>query len=261
MKLIKTCLGAGIVVVALLAQADEKLPMLKSGDNVYSNVTVTSVTATDIYFTHSGGIGNAKLKNLDPVWQKHFHFNSTNAVAVEKKQAEATFQFRQNILTAKKTEDEFKFAAPTYDDGDLVVPKIYAKSFRGQVPPQIFVDKWLTPAPDVGSKFVMIVFWAAGPEQCRNAIPLLNGLAARFSDQLVIIAISNEPDDEIRKMTLPKLNFYFGTDVQSRTLSAFEVTAIPHAVVIDPGHIVRFEGSPFYLQEKDLAHLLTTYAQ
>jgi len=30
------------------------------GDEVYSNVTVTSVSVTDIYFTHANGIGNAK---------------------------------------------------------------------------------------------------------------------------------------------------------------------------------------------------------
>jgi len=52
--------------------ADEKLAVLHVGSQTYSNVLVTTVTATDIYFTSDQGMGNAKLKNLDPELQKHF---------------------------------------------------------------------------------------------------------------------------------------------------------------------------------------------
>jgi hypothetical protein len=38
-------------------------------------------------------MANAKLKKLDPELQKHFHYNTTNAVAVEKKQIEANAQY------------------------------------------------------------------------------------------------------------------------------------------------------------------------
>jgi hypothetical protein len=51
------------MAAAWAAQADEKLSELKVGINTYSNVTVTP---TDIYFTHAGGMGNAKLKQLSP---------------------------------------------------------------------------------------------------------------------------------------------------------------------------------------------------
>ena len=37
------------------------------------------MTATDIYFTHSRGFGNAKLKNLGAELQKKFHFNAGKA--------------------------------------------------------------------------------------------------------------------------------------------------------------------------------------
>jgi len=46
--------------------ADEKLPVLQAGGEVYSNVTVTAVSATDVFFTHDQGMGNAKLKDLSP---------------------------------------------------------------------------------------------------------------------------------------------------------------------------------------------------
>ena len=34
---------------------DEKIPLLKAGGDTYTNVTITSVSATDIYFIHAGG--------------------------------------------------------------------------------------------------------------------------------------------------------------------------------------------------------------
>lgn len=69
--------------------ADETFPTLKVGQDVYKKVTVTSVTATDIYFTSDQGMGNAKLKNLDPELQKHFHYDSAKAEAATRKQREA----------------------------------------------------------------------------------------------------------------------------------------------------------------------------
>src|ERR1044071_1325419 len=65
----------------LLMGADEKLPMLKVGSVVYSNVTVMRVTATDVYFTFNKGMANAKLKNLDPVMQRHFNYDAAKAEA------------------------------------------------------------------------------------------------------------------------------------------------------------------------------------
>jgi hypothetical protein len=62
-------------------------------------------------------------------------------------------------------------------------------------------------------------------------------------------------------MKSPQVNFFVGTDTQSRSLQAFEVTMIPHAILLDPAGIVRFEGPPVYLQEKDVQHLLDTYGQ
>lgn len=77
------------VVLLLLAYAssfagqlnsyDKELGVLKVGSEVYSNVTVTAVTPTDIYFSYSGGMGNAKLEHLDPELQKRFHFDPQKA--------------------------------------------------------------------------------------------------------------------------------------------------------------------------------------
>jgi len=74
----------GLIVMISTAFADEKLPVLKVGSETYSNVTVTEVTATDIYFISNRGLANAKLKELDPALQKHFHYDPAAATAAEK---------------------------------------------------------------------------------------------------------------------------------------------------------------------------------
>jgi len=68
-----------------MVRADEKLPMLKVGTDVYSNVTITVVTATDIQFSSDQGGGIIKLKNLDPAMQKHFSYDAATAKAAEQK--------------------------------------------------------------------------------------------------------------------------------------------------------------------------------
>ncbi|HXS68564.1 MAG TPA: TlpA disulfide reductase family protein [Candidatus Polarisedimenticolia bacterium] len=258
MKWIDAWAGAGIFLVVLTANADEQFAELKCGDNLYKNVTITTVTATDIYFTYSGGIGNAKLKNLSPELQKHFHFDALKAGTEEKAQAEATAQYRQNAIAEAANRDE-KLPPPYYDSGDLVVPKIFARSFRGEKPPPIVIDRWVTlPPQKPEGKFLMLLFWATTGVQNRRVVPLINDFAAKFKDRMMVIGLSNEPDDVMRT-NMPPVNFSVGTDMQGRSLQAFEVTGIPHVVLIDPTGIVRFEGPPIYLTEKDLKHFLDTY--
>jgi len=90
-----TALGLlGLMSVA----ADEQLPTLRAGKNVYSNVTVTAVTTTDVYFTFAGGMGNAKLKDLSPDLQKHFHYDPAKAGDLVQKQAAANAQYHLQAL-------------------------------------------------------------------------------------------------------------------------------------------------------------------
>ena len=93
---IVTALG---LLGAVSVRADEKLPVLQAGTDVYSNVNVLSVSATDVYFTFNNGKGmaNAKLKRLSPDLQKHFHYNPAVASTVEQKQARPTSNIERPI--------------------------------------------------------------------------------------------------------------------------------------------------------------------
>jgi hypothetical protein len=83
----------GLLGSLWLAGADEALPLLKVNGETYTNVTVTRVTATDIYFTSTNGMGNAKLKNLSHKLQKHFHYDAAKAKAAESQQAADAAQY------------------------------------------------------------------------------------------------------------------------------------------------------------------------
>jgi len=98
MNLRFTVITALSLLGAISAVADEQLPMLKAGHNVYSNVTITAVTTTDVFFTSAGGMGNAKLRDLNPDLQKHFHYDPAKASEVGQKQAAANAQYHLQAL-------------------------------------------------------------------------------------------------------------------------------------------------------------------
>src|SRR5438045_2907384 len=81
---------AGVVLLGVsVGCGQEKLAVLTVGTEVYSNVVVTEVTSTDLYFRHAQGIGSAKLRKLDLKLQKQFHYDAAKAAATETKRAPA----------------------------------------------------------------------------------------------------------------------------------------------------------------------------
>ncbi len=255
----------GCLAMTSATMAAEQLAVLKVGKDSYTNVTVTSVTATDIYFSHANGMGNAKLKNLDVELQERFKFDSAKASEMEKKQAAASAKYFLEVAKQKpgpkpqRAEDDKP--AVVEEDGDPVVTKLYARSLRGQRPPQIVVEQWLTPAPEVKDKFVLVDFWVTWAEPCRRAVPHLNALQSKFKDRLVVMGISNEPVEEVKKMASPQVDYFVGTDTQARTYNDLEVRGVPHTILVDPAGIVRFEGPSVFLEESALERLLAKYSK
>jgi cytochrome c biogenesis protein CcmG, thiol:disulfide interchange protein DsbE len=257
-------IGMVMALSLLAADADEQFRSLKVGDCTYSNVTITAVTPTDIYITYAGGMDNLKLKDLEPALQKHFGYNRVKAGEAEQIRRQGNAQFtsemsRKPAAAPRPQVSEPEPPQPAAEGEDIVVPKLYARSFRGRPAPRIVVDQWLTPAPDTAGKFVLVDFWATWCGPCRRSIPHLNELQSKFPDRLVVIGLSDESPDAIRRMASPQISYAVGTDPQKRMSREVEVSGIPHAMLIDPKGIVRFEGMPSYLTEAGLDRLLRKY--
>jgi len=264
-----TGLIAALFASAIVAYAEVKLPTLQVGSEVYSNVTVWNKTATDIYFTHSRGMGNAKLKSLDPEMQKVFGYDPAIAGETEKRQAEANAAYRLEVQstqssvrsTSANTADSTTSTGAAGGAADIPVPSIHARSFRNRQAPALVVEKWMTPKPDYEGKFLLIDFWATWCGPCRRSIPELNALHAKFKDRLVIVGLSDESEDDVRKMTSPKIEYFVAIDPSGKTRNEVEVRGIPHAILMDPKGIVRFEGHPGYLTAAGVAGILNKYSQ
>jgi thiol-disulfide isomerase/thioredoxin len=250
-------LAAALSLALFPAAADESFPSLQVGAEVYSNVVVTSRTATDIYFIHSRGMSNAKLKNLSPDLQKHFGYDPAKAGEAEASQLAASAQYRAEFTAAQAAAAAAKKDA---EAPDPVAPRIYAKSFLGQRPPSIIVDQWITPPPQPDGKFVLVNFWSVNCEPCKDTIAYLNSLNANFQASLVIIGLTADSAEDLKKWTGPKMNYSVGMDTQGRTQKALEIQGLPHSILIDPTGIVRYEGVLAFLDEKGLRHLLAKYA-
>ncbi len=123
--------------------------------------------------------------------------------------------------------------------------KLYAKSFINQKAPELVVETWISEKPITKDKFVLIDFWATWCGPCKRAIPHMNEWAEKYKEEMVVIGLSDETEDRVRKLKNPVMEYFSAIDTKKRTKNIYQVRGIPHVVVIDPEGIVRWEGFPF----------------
>ncbi len=121
--------------------------------------------------------------------------------------------------------------------------RIWAKSFLNKKAPELVVEQWINNKPDTSHKFILLDFWATWCGPCRRVIPKLNHFQEKFGDDLVVIGLSDQ-NAEALELFNNDIEYYHATDTQKRLKKTYQVTSIPHTVLIDPDGIVRWEGYP-----------------
>ncbi len=258
------------VLVTLLAiicpaYGDERIPVLKVGDTTYSNVLVLQVTATDIYFSSARGIANAKLTDLEPAMQARFAPDAAKAGEVEKTQTEANAAYLRAMALRggpPPAADAQAGTAAAHTDSSATNEAL-TKTFLDQRGPDLVVEKWISAAPDLRNKCVLIDFWASTNQACVGYISGLNQFLEKFGQRLAIIGISDEPEDAVRKVVDPNITYASAIDTQKRMESAVEVKEVPYALLMDTNWVVRWEGNPLNstngLSESAVSGILDKY--
>jgi thiol-disulfide isomerase/thioredoxin len=257
------------LVPLIVHGGDKHFETLNVGDDVFRDVTVTSVTPTDIYFTHAAGMGNAKLKKLEPEVQRLFDFDPEGAAAIEESRKQGADLYAARMQKQRVLELQRAEIARRQEAREAMLTEQRANQQARTLPrpgglinrkaPPVAVEKWLTPKPDYTGKFVLIDFWATWCGPCRQSIPHLNSLHGKFSGKLVIIGLSSEPEAAVRKMSSPKIDYHSAIDTRGITATQIGVTSIPHVLLIDPSGIVRYQGHPSALTEQVIQALLSRY--
>lgn len=171
-----------------------------------------------------------------------------NSVETPSEPASAVSQGQQGT----QADDLPLFAAnsPFGDDDELPAEakddkRLWANSVLWQKAPELIVEKWLSEEPRTEGKCVLIEFWATWCPPCRKSISLLNQFHKTLGGELVVIGISDEAEDTVRRFAEPRPEYHVAIDTQHRTKDALGVFGVPHVIIVEPGGWVVWEGFPY----------------
>ena len=247
---------------ALAAQI--KLSSMQVGSRTYRAVTVLGFNATDVYFTHSGGISNVKLRHLDPELQKTFQYNPEVAEEAERQQAEDNAQFQQGV--GVKAEVGFQQAriaerrAEMTTEVNLADP-LSEKSPIGLALPELKVQRWIGGKPETRERFQLIYLWAPWSLASRKFFPEMNALYGKFSKDVAFASLVSEESSDPETDAGVRSDFPTGIDPTSKFQDRLGVTSLPQVVLADQNGVVRYMGHPAALTDKRMQEIMDKFQE
>ena len=110
-------------------------------------------------------------------------------------------------------------------------------------------------------KAALVAFWAPWSIPCRKYIPALDGLQKKFAGKLAVVGVTSESEAEIADMTEPKIGFASVLDPEAKFSATVGVTSIPYVMLVDPKGVVRYQGHPAAITEKQVEGILAKAAE
>jgi cytochrome c biogenesis protein CcmG, thiol:disulfide interchange protein DsbE len=244
--------------------APVKMDSLGACARTYRNVTVLGFNTTDVYFTHESGMANVKLKYLESNLQKRFDYNPAAAAEAEKQQAADDALYKESVVSnlvaqAQQAALAARKAAATSEDS--LADSVSSNSMIGKPAPAIKGTKWLGEKPALEGKLVLVAFWAPWSIPCRKYLPTLDGLQKKFTGKLAVVGVTSESEAEIAKMTELKTEFASVLDPEAKLGATVGVTSIPYVMLVDPKGVVRYQGHPSAITEKQVESMLAKAAE
>jgi cytochrome c biogenesis protein CcmG/thiol:disulfide interchange protein DsbE len=259
----------GVFLLWLLASlctpaqaAQIKLDSMQVGSRVYTKVVVLGFNATDVYFTHSRGISNERLKRLDPELQKMFSYDETAAANAERQQAEDNAEFNKQLVVtiesnARKAYETKRRADSTY--AESLSDPLTQKSPIGIPLPEMKIEKWDGEKPDTKEKFQLIYVWAGWSRASGKFMPDINLLAEKFTKEISVYGVTADAapksdEDPVRP------EFPNGIDPADKFAADLSITHLPQVVLADPKGVIRYVGHPAALTEKRVRELIKKFS-
>jgi thiol-disulfide isomerase/thioredoxin len=237
-----------------------KVDILKVGSRTYTNVTIVGANATDLYFTHSQGIANVKLKYLDESLRQKFKYDAQAAAEAERQQTLDDAAYQRELATelvAKVVQAVREARNAARSSENSLEDPISDRSLLGKPAPAIEVEKWLGAKPLLKGKAVLVVFWAPWSIPCQKAIPGLNALQKSLESRLTVVGVTSDTQEEVEKMAGPRPEFAVGLDTKGKLSAAAAATSVPYVLLLDSKGIVRYQGHPSAMDQKSLENLLS----
>jgi cytochrome c biogenesis protein CcmG/thiol:disulfide interchange protein DsbE len=227
---------------------------MRVGSKVYTNVTITSFSMADVYFSHSQGVANAKIRNLEAAVQKLLDYNPNEAKVAEQAQEQADRRYEGALATTIASRP--KLPAPGTPEEERFADPLSDRSLLGKQTPSLDFEKWLTDRPDTDGKFVLVSFWNTKSPAARKWIPVFNGWQKKFKDKLQVVAVSAESEADVQAFSSPKIDFALALDSKSKLATTFGLTTVPSVLLTDPRGAVVYYGHPAALAEAQLQAVL-----
>ena len=242
-----------------LNAAPVRFESLKIGAKTYKSVTVIGANATDLYFSHSAGIANVKMRLLPQDLQKRFDYDPNEAIEVERAQAredQAYYDILQRELTsnAQRRLKEAREAAQS-NENSLADP-ISDRSLIAKSAPKLEVEKWNGEKPFTAGKNILVFCWTTWSQPSRKAVPELNALQKKFSESLVVVGVCAQEEDDLKRYAGPAMEFPTAIDPNAKVTATIGASSVPFALLVDKKGMVLYQGHPSVLSAEKVEKLI-----